>query len=282
MKYKIKILLILTTFLVFSCERSRINISGELKKITDIQYKKCETEYERDRCRLDLYLPVGYKKFPVLVWFYGGGLFQGDKSENHAVGVGKFLASRGIGVVLVNYRLNPEVNFPAYIEDAASAIGWTVKNIKSYKGNTNRIFIGGHSAGAYLSAMASLDKRYLKKYNLTPECLAGIILLSGQMNSHFTVKKERGIPRSEILIDKTAPKFYVSNIKSPFLILVAENDRESTILQNREFINLLHKDGNKHYFYHEITGQNHMSTVLTINDPDNSTGEYIISFINAY
>ena len=80
----------------------------------------------RERCRLDVYHPKNKKDFSTVVWFHGGGLKAGKRS------VPKALQGKGIAVVAVNYRLHPKVKAPAYIEDAAAAVAWTIKNIKTY------------------------------------------------------------------------------------------------------------------------------------------------------
>ena len=257
-----------------------INGQLELYKLhKDIQYKKPATEYEKERCRLDVYLPVKVKNFPVLVWFHGGAIKFGDKSGNEVVKVAKHLTANNIGVVTVNYRLNPKVKFPEYINDAAASIVWVKKNIAKYNGNSDLIFVGGHSAGSYLTAMAVLDRNFLNRYLMSSEDIAGIILLSGQMNSHFTVKAERGIPRSKIIIDNTAPKFYAKKAEIPCLILVAEKDNESTKNQNSEFFTLLKNKNQNILEYFEVPGQDHMTTVQLIDNPDNRTGKHTISFI---
>jgi dipeptidyl aminopeptidase/acylaminoacyl peptidase len=100
------------------------------------------------------------------------------------------------------------------------------------------------------------------------------------MNAHFAVKSERGIPKSKQFVDDTAPKFYAAGASCPFLVLAAEKDSPSTKKQNREFYQLLMDGGLKALEYIEIPGQDHMSTVQTIDDPANETGKCIRSFIN--
>ena len=97
-------------------------------------------EYRLERCKLDLYLPESKTAYPIIVWFHGGGLELGKKE------IPSDFQKQGIGVVGVNYRLSPRVTHPAYIEDAAEAVAWVFKNIESYGGDPERIYIAGHSA----------------------------------------------------------------------------------------------------------------------------------------
>jgi len=74
----------------------------------------------------------------------------------------------------VNYRLSPAAKAPEFIEDAAAAVAWTLKNIQNYGGSAERVFLSGHSAGAYLSLMVGLDKRWLGAHLLDPKTIAGL------------------------------------------------------------------------------------------------------------
>ncbi len=95
-------------------------------------YTSTENEYQRERCRLDLYYPTNIKSFPTVIWFHGGGLTAGNKS------IPKALREQKIAVVAVNYRLSPKVSAPTYIEDAAAAVAWTFKNISKRGGMSKR------------------------------------------------------------------------------------------------------------------------------------------------
>jgi acetyl esterase/lipase len=177
-------------------------------------------EYSRERCKLDIYYPVDKKDFPTVIWFHGGGLTGGNKS------IPAELKSEGIAVVAVNYRLSPKVKSPAYIEDAAAAVAWTFKNISKYKGSAKRIFVSGHSAGGYLASMISLDKRWLAKHDLDADSIAGLVPLSGQSNTHFTIKVEAGIAKEQPMIDELAPVFHVRKDAPPILIISGDRELE--------------------------------------------------------
>lgn len=177
-------------------------------------------EYTLERCRLDVYYPEGARNFPTVVWFHGGGLTGGNRS------VPAELKGKGIAVVAVNYRLSPKVTAPAYIEDAAAAVAWTFKNIGRYNGSTEKIFVSGHSAGGYLAAMIGLDKKYLAKEGIDANKIAGLIPLSGQAITHFTIRKERGIPDTKAVIDDLAPVYHVRADAPPMLLVTGDRNLE--------------------------------------------------------
>ena len=108
-------------------------------------------------------------------------------------------------MVGVNYRLYPKVKAPTYIEDAAAAVAWVFKNIASYGGDPDMIFISGHSAGGYLASMVGLDKSYLEKYNIDANKIAGGIPFSGHTMTHFSVREERGIVGTQPRLAEGAP-----------------------------------------------------------------------------
>lgn len=177
-------------------------------------------EYIKERCVLDVYSPTNIKNFPVVVWFHGGGLTGGKKEIPDA------LKEKGFAVVGVNYRLSPQVNAPTYIEDAAAAVAWVFNNIKNYGGDTSLIFVAGYSAGGYLTKMIGLDKKWLAVHGVDADRIAGLISLSGQAITHFTVREERGIPGTRPIIDDLAPLYHVRKDAPPLVLITGDSELE--------------------------------------------------------
>ncbi len=113
------------------------------------------------RQRVDVYRPKGSntKRLPVIVFFYGGSWSSGTK--NGYSFVGRALASNGFVVAIPDYRLVPQVRFPAFVEDGAAAVRWVRANADRFGGDPDRLIIAGHSAGAYNGAMLAYDPRWL-------------------------------------------------------------------------------------------------------------------------
>jgi acetyl esterase/lipase len=115
---------------------------------------------EDARQKLDLYLPVGASRpRPVVVFFYGGNWQEGSKEEY--LFLGESLAGRGFVVVIADYRLYPEVRYPAFLQDCAAATRWTLAHVAEYGGDPKRLSLMGHSAGAYNALMLALDPEWL-------------------------------------------------------------------------------------------------------------------------
>jgi acetyl esterase/lipase len=130
------------------------------------------------RGKLDVYAPKAAAAaapgagLPVIVWIYGGSWNSGSKDGYGFVG--RALAARGFVVVVPDYRVVPEVRFPAFLEDNAAAVRWVRANIARYGGDPDRIVMAGHSAGAYNAAMLSLDERWLGADRAAVRGLAGL------------------------------------------------------------------------------------------------------------
>jgi acetyl esterase/lipase len=111
------------------------------------------------RQRLDVHAPKGAAKAPVLVFFYGGSWASGRRQDYRFAG--RALAAQGFVTVVPDYRLVPQVRFPAFLEDGAAALAWTAANIARFGGNPAAIGVSGHSAGAWIAMMLALDRRWL-------------------------------------------------------------------------------------------------------------------------
>ena len=126
---------------------------------------------------LDIYSPKNQQPpSPVLIHIHGGAWCSGDKQYSRGHGV--FYSQNGFLVVCINYRLHSlekPLKHPNQTEDCTAAIAWVFKNIEKYGGNNKQIFISGHSSGAHLASLIACDKRYLAKYNLSPNNIKGVI-----------------------------------------------------------------------------------------------------------
>lgn len=206
-----------------------------------------------EKHHLDLYIPTGVKNFATVVWFHGGGLTGGSRHIPEA------LKGKGFAVVAPSYRLNPTVTAPAYIEDAAAAIAWTLRNIGTYGGDRRKVVLSGHSAGGYLSMMVAMDPKWLKAQGEDASEIAGLAPFSGQCITHFTVRKERGQADTLPIIDEYAPLFHVRKDLPPILLITG--DREEELLgryeENAYLWRMLKLVGHPNVALRELDGFNH-------------------------
>jgi pimeloyl-ACP methyl ester carboxylesterase len=209
--------------------------------------------YIAERCVLDVYYPSNVTGFATVVWFHGGGLTGGNKH------IPDELKAKGFCVVAVNYRLHPKVTCPKYIEDAAAAVAWVFRNIQQYGGNPDMIFVSGHSAGAYLTSMIGLDKRWLSVYNIDADRIVGLIPLSGNAITHMTIRKERGMSDTQPYVDEYAPLFHVRPDAPPYIMMTG--DRELEMLgrydENAYMLRMMKIIKHPHTILYEFDGYGH-------------------------
>ncbi len=137
---------------------------------------------DNPRQKLDIYRPARppadvARGLPVVVFFYGGSWNEGSRKDYAFVG--EALSSRGFIAVLPDYRLYPEVRYPDFLTDCAQAVAWTLRSARALGGDPQRVFVMGHSAGAYNAAMLALDGRWLRQAGSSPADLRGWIGLAG-------------------------------------------------------------------------------------------------------
>lgn len=248
-----------------------------IKIIEDISY--IDAPYENDKDKLDLYIPDKASEAPVLVFFHGGALIRGDKAgQKH---VGRRFADSGFVTICTNYRLSPGVMHPTHTEDAASAIAWVVKNISSYGGDPQRIFVAGHSAGGYLAALVVLDPRYLEAHDLAPTLLRGVIPISGFFHvDRLAPSRPKHVWGTDESAWVTAsPSAYVSADAPPMLFLYADHDAPERRKENTDIVQELKAAGHDNATSVQIADRNHTTIWQRLNADGDETSRRIVAFM---
>ena len=249
----ILVLLFVVTVIIAPAQPQTATVT--YKTESNIAYRLGENldEYQKERCKLDIYYPENVDSFTTVVWFHGGGLTGGEKS------IPERLKNRKLAVVAVNYRLSPKVKSPAYIDDAAAAVAWVFKNISKYGGDPKKIVVSGHSAGGYLTCMIGLDKHYLAAYGIDANAIQKLVPFSGQMITHFEIRKERRIKDTQPIVDEFAPLFHVRADAPPLYLITG--DRELEMLgryeENAYMCRMMHLSGHKQTTLYELDGFDH-------------------------
>ena len=183
---------------------------------------------------LDVYQPgADIRNAPLVVFFYGGNWTSGERGDYRFVG--EALASRGIVTVVADYRLSPAFRYPAFVQDSAGAVRWAFDHAADYGADPARIFVMGHSAGAYNAAMVALDSRWLAAEGLAPSRLAGWIGLAGPYDFLPIIDPKARVAFSwPDTPDSSQPLAHASSTSPPALLLAAADDsvvnpRRSTV-----------------------------------------------------
>ncbi len=148
--------------------------AGEVQR--DINYWN-DGPGEESAHTLDIFPANTGNNRPVLIFVHGGAWKIGNK--DHVYEKPQGLNREGIDFVSVNYRLYPEGTFKDQAADVAHAIAWVHVHAPDFGADPDKVFLMGHSAGAHLAALVSIDDRFLKDVGLAPNVLRGVILLDG-------------------------------------------------------------------------------------------------------
>ena len=234
---------------------------------------------------LDIYLPDA-ENFPVFVYFHGGGIEKGDKSDNRERCFYECLQKKGVAVLPANYSMYPHASFPDFLKDAAAAVAWAKKHMPEY-GNVTGLFIGGSSAGGYISQMLCFDKKYLSIHKIDSDEISGYIFDAGQPTVHFNVLRERGIDPRRVVIDEDAPIYHIKDGRDypPMQIFVAEDDMKNRYEQTQLLLSTL-----KHFEfdmskidYKYMKGYKHCKYTIESDENGHSAfADTVFEFINKY
>lgn len=255
----------------------------ESMKVTkDVSYGR------HPRNLLDVYQPEGSTKAPVLVFFHGGGYRNGDRDINEYVygNVPMYFARHGMVGVNATYRLAPAAPWPAGAEDVRDVVAWVKKNAGQHGGDSNRIFLMGHSAGATHVATYVFDPR------LQPGGSSGVtaaILVSGRyrvvsdpddasldgVRDYFGTDPARYPARSVVE--------HVPNSRIPVMLVAAEFDQRNLAATTGEmFAALCARDAGRCPRFVQLKYHNHLSEVYSINTSDDFLGREILEFIRQF
>ena len=217
---------------------------------------------KEQRQQLDIFKPKRIVAgSPVVVFFYGGSWKRGEKEKYGFVG--HSLSSKGYITVIPNYRLYPEVIFPAFVEDGAQVLAWVREYVEQAR---NGVVVMGHSAGAHIAALLALDQSYLEATGKQFNIIRGMIGLAGPYGFNpMKYRSTRPIFEDVDVIEKAMPVTFACSAKIPLLlfhgaddnIVIPENSRE---LKRRAY----ECDGNVKYF--ELDDIGHFSIVLGLSN----------------
>jgi acetyl esterase/lipase len=142
------------------------------------QQRWTEAYGDDPRQGVDVYAPADIKAAPMVVFFYGGSWQEGERVDYRFVG--SALAGRGFVTAIPDYRLYPQVLYPDFLKDSARAVRWARDNAARFGGDPERLVVMGHSAGAHIAAMLTLDREWLAAEGMEAHRdLSGMVGLAG-------------------------------------------------------------------------------------------------------
>ena len=241
--------------------------------------------------KLDLYLPIS-KQWPVIVFVHGGGWDSGDKDYRAGgadvyANVGRYYAARGIGVAVINYRLQPRVKWPEQVDDVRVAVAWVHSHASTYGGQPERIFLMGHSAGTHLASLVALTA----SAELRP-AIRGVIAVSGagldladektyQLGADraYYASRFQGDDSSSEWKKRASPISFVGAQAPPFLILYATGETRALQHQSQLLHAALVKNGVASRLV-PVPGESHTRIVLALSHPEKAPAAAIVAFVH--
>jgi acetyl esterase/lipase len=169
----------LAAALVAGCSRlafMAVNVPAAFGPYT----RRTDVAYGADlRHRLDVYVPnaPAVRPRPLVVFWHGGRWSSGDKADYRFVGAA--LTELGYVVVIPNFRHYAQVKMAGFMDDAARAASWAAAHGAEYSADIENYYLMGHSSGAHMATLVTLDRRYFAATGLAAPRIAGVIGLSG-------------------------------------------------------------------------------------------------------
>jgi acetyl esterase/lipase len=249
--------------------------AGNVDVRKDISYADGQPE-DAAKHKLDLYIPKASKPAPVFVFIHGGAWRYGDRSLYPPFG--QRFAKEGILTVIPSYRLVPKSPWPAQAEDAASAFAWTMQHIAEFGGDTNRVFLGGHSAGGHLASLLMFHGPYLEAHKLSSALIRGVVALSGVYNLDVGDIQSNVFGRDRTVRRDASPLWQIHAPAAPFLVTFCEWDYPTLPAQAKLFHAALRRAGVASELFY-TPKENHISEVLAMTRDNDATAQAVVRFI---
>lgn len=243
--------------------------------------------------RLDLYLPKGRTKFPMVLFVHGGFWRNQDRRYHQTLvglygNVGAALAQRGIGVAVQSYRLSPQVGIKEQLSDVLAATKWVLANSEKHGGDASALVLAGYSAGGHLVSLLTLDPRHMQEAGIEASRVRGCVTLSGVLDvAAMTAGQDAAFNRdvSFPLFGRTAaeqaplsPVTYLRKDAPPLLLFAAERDYPFVLSANRDVAARVKALGGQATL-REVPGYTHSDMVLNINSSSDLVSEPMAAFV---
>ena len=221
-------LLSLVCFVLSSCTATSLFLVNTLARFDDYSVYQNIPYADHTLNKLDIYIPQKqtdkHSTSPVVIFFYGGcwGGCETRNKEDYTF-VAQALTAQGYIVIIPDYRRYPEVTLAGIMQDASHSVEWVKDNIGSYGGNSHKLFLMGHSAGAHIAAMLTLNEEYLQRD--TYKSIKGFVGLAGPYDFlPFTKPYQYIVFGPEQKFSESQPVNFVDGTEPPLLLLYGAED----------------------------------------------------------
>ena len=226
---------------------------------------------------------------PVLIFVHGGGFTAGARKlgadSPFYDNVGVWAVRHGLIGVTMTYRLAPQSRWPAAAQDIGAAVEWVHRNIAAMGGDSNRIFLLGHSAGATHVASYVSHSQFWEGAHLN---IRGAIIASGSFDvtvGQVPADEQSFVDRegayfiqdpSRLAEQSSIPGLLSSPV--PLLIVNAEFD-PAYFLRRTAALKTAFEGSHRDARFVLLSAESHMSEIFSVNSEDESLSREIDHFI---
>ena len=257
-----------------TCDERTAKARKELPHHLDLPYG------DDPKQKLDLYLPKEKPEgAPTFLFLHGGGMREGDRA--HYGYIATPFAANGIITAVASYRLTGQgFHFPDQPEDVAAAVRWIHQNIQKYGGDPDLVYVGGHSAGAILSAYVGVRGTWREKMGLPKGLIKGVAPVSGPYDLRAVRRSgeiDGYVPDPELRAEASP----ILNVDNPVpRTVVAFGSLEPFEATSRELVDNMKARGVKAELV-VLEDENHDQTALSLGDQDSVLFLAVLKMIQA-
>jgi acetyl esterase/lipase len=247
---------------------------------------------------LDLFVPAGPDGWPLVMFAYGGGWTSGSRDfvaggADVYQNIGRFLASRGAGAAIIDYRLQPAATWRDQVRDVTLAAAWLHAHVREYGGDPARLIFAGHSAGAQLVTFAALERSGLAAIGVPAEVPCGIAAVSGagmQLDDELTYAAGASRPYFEIRFrpgsrgvdwQREASALEYLRPGAPRLLAVYTDGDPGGIVRQMHLLHDRFVEVGARAEIIEVPGEIHASMVLALSRPGDPVSESVLALAHS-
>lgn len=215
--------------------------------------------------QLDLYLPKDKPtNAPVFLFLHGGGFREGDRAQYGFIAAP--FAKRGVITAVASYRLTGKgFHYPDQPNDVKDALRWLYNNIAQYGGDPDHIVVGGHSAGAILSADVGVNRGWMEARGIPKAALKGFIAVSAPYDMRVTGRpgEQSAYAPTPKLQAEASPLLHVVDPVPSVIISVGSTEQ---FVESSRLLTQALKEHGVPVSLLILPGEDHKDTVLSLAD----------------
>lgn len=216
---------------------------------------------------LDIY-PAEAIRAPIVVFIHGGYWFDFRLTRDKYAWVAKGFRSHGLTTVIPDYAVCPKVTLDEIVRECRASIAWIYRNVDSFGGDRDRIYVTGNSAGGHLTAMLA-ETDWEGDYDLPTDIIKGGCPISGLYDlspfPYSWLQPKLQLTGAEVL--RNSPSFHARAGLPPLLVSYGAEESEEFHYQSESFAEAYQRAGNCAELLPQA-GCNHFSAVAGFADLD--------------